>query len=582
MIYGGGEEKTLYAAGDAVSFELDGETHTIRMTSWTEDPLKAIFELDGVSYTKAANSAITIDPETNSQITIKKVEKTLVPSAAGGAATEGAQATIFVGSAKLSFDAGDGSVKKGDDTIEGASVEMVNTTQNKITKMKVSYVPDEEVAVEVTAAFTDPILGAFDFVLTGMTPALESSSRDYMILSKNGKRIKMTVPTKDGNTLAVNVYEVTAANAFTLEVDNKKFHINDTQYGVDTTHYVLVSDGEYSNILQYKSMDTTDNLMKFRDVGSGDEIEVSFDASAGTGDMYIGSAVYSITNVNTGDKTFTLSAWAGTGTYVGNIPVVSRNGASVTLMSGASGAEFPEPAQINVSERDLIETESPSSAVDMIVNFTAKDTIEIDSVSLSNSPDPFEQVGDTDVNAGLTKYGTLVKKDTDADSVKLWYPDEQAYANVYVMKSGVSPPTTTTTGTEVSQTVEVEAPSLGTGIAKLDSGVSSVDKQEKNMILVGGPAANNLVKELATAGKTPDMAYWLSDLQGKFILQAVEDAFEAGRTAIVVAGWEAAETQEASLKLATEDLSGAAVSCMGTTCSDFVYPVEEEEASEEE
>ncbi|RLG13216.1 MAG: hypothetical protein DRN71_05320, partial [Candidatus Nanohalarchaeota archaeon] len=90
-----------------------------------------------------------------------------------------------------------------------------------------------------------------------------------------------------------------------------------------------------------------------------------------------------------------------------------------------------------------------------------------------------------------------------------------------------------------------------------------------------GPAANKLVEDLATAGKTPDMAYWKSDLQGKYILQAVDDAFATGKTAIVVAGWEASETQAASLKLATEDVSGAAVSCLGTSCEAFTYPAEE-------
>ena len=585
VLYGGGEEKTLVAAGDSVSFELDGETHTIRMTSWTGSgtSIKGVFELDGVSYTKAANSAITINAETNSQITIKKVEETKVPSIAGGAATEGAQATLFIGSAKLILENGQ-EVKKGDDYISGANVEITNTTSNKMTKIKISYAPDEDVTSETDVAYTEPVLSAFDFVLTGITPGLDSASRDKLILAKNGKKVKLTVETKDGNTLALNVYEATAANTFKLAIDAKDFHINDTQYSVGISDYILASDGEYSNVLQFKTMDKTNNLLTLRDIGSGDDIEVSYDGS-GDGTMYIGSASYTISNVVEGTtKTFDLAAWGGTGSFSGNLPIVSRNGAVITLQSGKSGDQTTTSAvaYVNVSELDTVESEADPTHVDMKLGFVTKaSSAEIDSVNMTNEPSVFATVGDGNVYAGLTAYGTFVKRDTDADSVIMWYPDEQAYVNVYVMKAGVSPPTTTSTGTEVTQTVSVEAPSLGNGIAKLDSEVTAADKQEKNLILVGGPAANKLVEDLAAAEKTPDLAYWTANLQGSYILQALDAPF-GGKTAIVVAGWSASDTQAASLKLATEDVSGAAVSCMGTSCSEFTYPAEEAAVEEEE
>ncbi len=584
ILFGGGEEKTLVAAGDAVSFELEGETHTIRMTSWTgtsastPSTLKGVFELDGVTYTKAANTEIPI-PGSDSKITVKKLEETKVPSAAGGAATEGAQATIFVGSAKLTLQDGV-DVKKGDDTISGA-VPTFSKSGTKINKIVISYKPDEEVTAEENVAYTDPVFGAFDFVLTGMTPSIEASSRDKIILAKNGKKVKLTAPMNDGNTLSLNVYQSDNTQKFTLKVDDKPFKINYTQSGVTKNDYLLVSDGEYSNILQYKTIETTDNLITLRDTNSGEDIEVSYSDSTSTGTMYIGSASYALSIIDETAKTFTLAAWGGSGTRTGNMPIVTRNGAVITLMSGANGVEFSEPAQINVSEIDVVETESNNDALDLIVNFTTKTTSsDIDDVAFAPALTDFKTIGDGDVSAGLTKYGTFVKRDTDADSLTLWYPDEQAYVNVYVMKSGVSPPTVGVEGATITETVSVEAPSLGSGIAKLDTETTAADKETKNLILVGGPAANKLVEDLATAGKTPDMAYWMSDLQGKYILQAVGDAFATGKTAIVVAGWEASDTQTASLKLATEDVSGAAVSCLGTTCEAFTYPAEEAPAEE--
>ena len=583
VLYGGGEEKTLYAAGDSVSFELEGETHTIRMTSWTETPLKGIFEIDGVSYTKAANSAITIDPTTNSQITIKKVEKTLVPSAAGGAATEGAQATIFVGSAKLTLQNAT-EVKKGDDAISGSDAAF-SSSGTKIDEIIISYSPDEDMTAEENVAYTDPVLGAIDFVFTGMTPDLKVSSRDKVVVAKSGKKIKLTIPTKDGNTIAINVLK-SGTNTFTPEVDGKKLHAGNAPTGIGVTDYCFVSDDEYSNVVQFKTMDKTDNVLTFRDVGSGDNIEVSYTGCTGgsgveqtgcSGTLRIGGSSYEISSISETAKTFSLAAYGTTGP----VPLVSRNGAIVKLITYVSGTTYTE-AQINISEVDAIEGESDGTGIELQINTSTKlGSDEIEAVSLQNGPS-LMSIGETNTDTAMTSYGSLLEHDTDGDVVSIWYPDEQAYANVYVMKSGVSPPTSTTTGNVVSQTVEVEAPSLGNGIAKLDSAVTSVDKEEKNLILVGGPVVNNLVAELAVAQKTPDTAYWRSDLVGKYILQSVEDAFATGKTAIVVAGYEAADTQAASLKLATEDVSGAAISCMGTTCSDFVYPAAEEEAPAEE
>lgn len=592
VLFGGGEEKALVAAGDAVSFELEGETHTIRMTSWTGTgaTLKGVFELDGVSYTKSANSAITIDPETNSQITIKKVEETKVPSIAGGAATEGAQATIFVGSAKLTLENGQ-EVKKGDDAIAGAAAAF-SSSGTKINKVEISYTPDEDVTAEAGAAYVDPVLGAFDFVLTGLTPDLKASSRDKVAVVKNGKKIKLTVPTKDGNTISINVLTAQATGGFRPEVDGKKLFVTDTQAGITTTNYLFVSDGEYSNVLQFTSMDKSDNILTLKDVGSGENVEVSYSSCTGgsgtiqtgcSGTMYIGGTSYAVTAVTEVAKTFALDAYSGA-TYAGNVPLISRNGANVTLVTGTTGVTV-DRGVFTVSEVDTTETEADGTGVVMQINTTTKlSTDEVDTVDIVANQPTLNSIGDGDVSTGLTSYGTLIEDNTDSDTLSFWYPDEQAYANVYVMKNAVNPPSVGVSGTTQTQTVSIEAPSLGNGIAKLDSAVSAADKEAKNLVLVGGPAANNLVKDLAAEGSTPDLAYWTENLKGKFILQAIDDAFATGKTAIVVAGWAAEDTQAASLKIATEAVSGAAVSCLGTTCTDLVFPPEvvEEEVVEEE
>ncbi|MEA3342584.1 MAG: S-layer protein [archaeon] len=582
-LYGGGEEKTLVAAGDAISFELDGETHTIRMTSWTgTGTIKGVFELDGVSYTKGANTAITVDPVTKSKVTIKKVEEVKVPSIAGGAATEGAQATIFVGSSEVVIDgtSAPGSVKVGDSTISGAEVAFVNSSATKISKIVVTYKPDEYKVAEAGGVINDPVFGVFDFAFAGVSPDLQSDAKDKIVVEKNSNKVRLSFTNRAGNSISQDMYLYEGSNTWAVKATSSRVIEYIENPTVNKTDYFIVSDGEYSHVLQYTSIDTDKDILTIKDIASGDSIEVGF--TGATGDLYLGSTSYALSGITEStpysfvvDDACIDTCTMRTGR---SVPMFTKRGARIELNDTTV-----EPAVFIEEADDLTDTDKLNLTIYAQQKSTGTDIEDVDVLDKSGLiGGGMSNVADGKVYHGLTIYGSLVVSDTDADKVTLYYPDEQTYANVYVMKAGVSPPTTTTTGTEVTQTVEVEAPSLGNGIAKLDSAVTSVDKEEKNLILVGGPVVNNLVAELAAAQKTPDTAYWRSDLVGKYILQSVEDAFATGKTAIVVAGYEAADTQAASLKLATEDVSGAAISCMGTTCSDFVYPAAEEEAPAEE
>ena len=115
------------------------------------------------------------------------------------------------------------------------------------------------------------------------------------------------------------------------------------------------------------------------------------------------------------------------------------------------------------------------------------------------------------------------------------------------------------------------------GIARLanDESITS-DKTTKNVILVGGPAINSLVEELATAGKTPDVTYYRDEtkegsLNGKALIQYIPDAFKEGYVAIVVSGYEADQTRAASLKFATEELTGTAIVLEGTETAAYDF-----------
>jgi len=137
-------------------------------------------------------------------------------------------------------------------------------------------------------------------------------------------------------------------------------------------------------------------------------------------------------------------------------------------------------------------------------------------------------------------YGVFAERNTyGQDSVKLWYPDEQTTMDFFILgpDGAVSTQGAVTGGTVKQQT------SVKTAVAKLDSDVTDADKNNDNIILVGGPAVNTLVVDLATAGKTKDLSWYLSQGEGTAIIDFIADAWGTGKAALVVAGYSAADTK---------------------------------------
>ena len=136
-----------------------------------------------------------------------------------------------------------------------------------------------------------------------------------------------------------------------------------------------------------------------------------------------------------------------------------------------------------------------------------------------------------------------IKSNADSEKVVLKITPEPQKALVYVGRAGA------TTTTETGATKEVVP--ITTSIAKLDSEVTSAEKSAYNIVLVGGPCANDLVQELVDAGKlgeeytcaggTPGSA-WTTDTAYIF---AIDDAFTTGKVALVAAGTMAKDTRAA-------------------------------------
>jgi hypothetical protein len=176
-------------------------------------------------------------------------------------------------------------------------------------------------------------------------------------------------------------------------------------------------------------------------------------------------------------------------------------------------------------------------------------------------------VSGTTQNRYVDVYGTYVTYDSTAPGqFNAMYPYSQGIAVV-----GVGPdPAVTSTGTAGSVTTEKITP-VTADVAMLDSEVTDAVKTGSDIIVVGGPGVNMLAATLLdktypaygeASGLTADTA----------MIKVFPDAFATGKTAVLIAGWEAKDTDLAArvlqikqTDLATQNVAGVTVS--GTIAS---------------
>ncbi|MCK5476858.1 MAG: S-layer protein [Candidatus Aenigmarchaeota archaeon] len=270
-----------------------------------------------------------------------------------------------------------------------------------------------------------------------------------------------------------------------------------------------------------------------------------------------------------GPLNYTITGTNSTGGTVGTLAYINTIG-----LTNSSGNVLTYPAVVLLENNNDVDASSTLTGHVIPVKSNAYSS-KAGIGTVYSSPTNYNTLSyetNTDLQVANSVYGTMVVQDTSTQGrITLTYPDTQTYGNIYLME-------VTQTAPEASSSQNIQYASLTTdGIARMTSDASvAADKLEKNVILVGGPAINSLVAELAAAEKTPDVTYYRDEtkagsLKGKALIQVIDDAFADGNVAIVVSGYEAAQTRAASLKLATEELSGTAVELEGSEVSTYDF-----------
>jgi len=227
-----------------------------------------------------------------------------------------------------------------------------------------------------------------------------------------------------------------------------------------------------------------------------------------------------------------------------NIGGAAGTSIRLTLMNGAGTANQTEEALVLREEADKDNNEY--HVILPVGNDSISGTVKIQ----AGTPDFTYGSGldealksDTQKTQYVDKFGVFVERDArDQDTVKVWYPDEQMKLDLFVLATGATVTSTAASGGQVVK----EAVPIKTSIAKLDTEVTSADKTGSSLILVGGPAVNTLVADLASQGKTKDVQWYRDKGAGTALIELVADAFTTGKSALVVAGHSAPDTRVAT------------------------------------
>ena len=316
---------------------------------------------------------------------------------------------------------------------------------------------------------------------------------------------------------------------------------NSTDDGVaNEDQYVIIISAETTSSITVGTEETDEIYVWF----AGRDTEVS--ATEGVNSSYGSIAVYY--NDHDGDNTPTGKARYETATDLTTNQTLARTNVAtievgdttmdvdVTVASGLMTLTFENPGD---SDIDLAIGGTTISATGVDGTFEKLGTTAED----ADANDI--KVNGTDVSTKeesiMDYYGTIVGKDdaggvegnADEDEVTLSIPDEQVYAQVSVVAGGQA----STSGDAGVMTVK-------------DADVATV--AGKNLVVIGGSAINSVAAELLGGAYREALFTSATGVAaGEFLIESFS---RAGKTALLVAGYNAADTEKAVTYLLNNDV----------------------------
>ncbi len=532
-MFGAGQTETI-TAGESITVSVGGEDYTITVVGVGENN-DAVLDINGEQFDVDTDLSSTVDiTKGDLNIHVKAVRAVKFP-------VESGSVQVFIGSEKTVLEDVVGSndeVSIGGTGVDGTLLVITNTT-TKIDTITITYAIQDKDKLQAGDSVTDPVFGAFKIAFGGIYPALDDASKDVVMVEKSGdETVDVTFTNKDGSDYDMTMVNLNSSTM--LEVSDGSYAI--LMYNNATIfegQFVVITAGEYSYILEFTDY-TSDDEVVLEDVSTGSEYTIS----ANTQYIYPGESgrAVGVTAFKPGGAEAV--ALNNTGTAVNDLATIyTEKGAEVVFNMGNSTGDLGTSDAkvrlvggiINVTEHTFKTTDEVAESV---VQVTISNTTEISNVVASGPTMVADD--DNDYKYGVTKAGTYVVEDVENDVVTIYTPEEPTPVYVAVGENPVFAEGEGGASGTVQQAVQIK-----NSISKMESEVNT-ETLSRDLVLIGGPCANSLVAELLEmSSSNPDCATEFTALYPtEGVITVVEDAFDSGQKALVVAGVNRAKTRD--------------------------------------
>ncbi|MDP2628498.1 MAG: hypothetical protein Q8P15_01215 [Nanoarchaeota archaeon] len=506
-------------------------------------------------------------------------------------------ASFSIGTGKIEIVSGS-EVELNDEAIDGVKAWVYNSsggtsTLAKMDKIVIEWKADEESFITPDNDVLVPGFGGLKFTMN----ELVRNTEEVVKVEKDGsKAMSLTLPLKDGSVTIPILFANSTGNYLGIGKDNNTrlatsgnstIKIYEKHSGADWDKYFVATyntsaQGE-SYVLRVNTEEVTGyNQTRIDKLTSSGWVNGICDDKRATDECSIGNVVLTInavTYTSGGNRTVDIEG----GTNVGFHTAITAGGLSVflpytinastaataagainvtqnetagddglkDLWNGATAGHGYDTFWLSFDGEDKDDTISAGTGFNLTIDDTGSSDYDlqvsqIDGTGTGGSRG--EEIGETDV------YETYIADDvaprilhkvpsSGADSAEVYYPtgNSETYAEIYVAEQGSTISSTTTpSGTT----------SLGEVLVK-DSEVSSVSS--KNLIVVGGSCINSVAANLV-GGAYCGSAFTESTGvgSGQFLIKSYSGKYASGKIALLVAGYEVADTVNAAKYLRTQ------------------------------
>jgi len=357
-----------------------------------------------------------------------------------------------------------------------------------------------------------------------------------------GDQHTTTLTGEGAGTLTLDkVYSVTYLGSSDLAEEARTVRLDYPDSTNDIILYPTIKTSKGAMVFFYKPLTVNVNLWDGTNSLTGDNIKLPTFAN-GYQDVAVVNSFFNNISIGgqlLGNATNNITVAISGTNLIYNFTWVTGNVTTVYLIDPEANANIINPAIVIMEEKD-----DNSQYHGMIVTMEGAGTssagVGVNDVIRTYSPlsQPFTTLASDSKKEKLTDlWGSIAlidSGDSDQKIATISYPDEQIYAQLYMAASGASiiPGQASGTGGVIS-------------VVK-DSEVSTVSG--KNLVVVGGSCINSVAAALlgVTYPKCgADFTAATNVDAGKYILKSFTSPYNANKVAILVAGYEAAQTKDA-------------------------------------